>query len=203
MPEHGKTTKTGLLRYQVFAVICLSYILVYFHRLCPAVLALDMQESFQASGTLLGVLGSAYFYPYAAMQLPVGLLVDSWGPRRTVATFFLLAAAGSVLMGLAPNLGIAVLGRLLVGVGVSVTPAPGQIRLPTRIPASRNTTTKAAPPRIGTSGSLRAGRASAGATKGDLMVTASSLACTIRIVMLSFPPRSLAKATSRRVASSG
>ena len=112
----GRTEK---YRYVVCATIFLSYILVYFHRLCPAVIALDMQEAFQASGTLLGVLGSAYFYPYAIMQLPVGLLADSWGPRKTVASFLILASAGSLLMGLSSGLGLAVLGRILVGFGVS------------------------------------------------------------------------------------
>jgi MFS family permease len=78
-----------------------------------------MAEAFGVSGTLLGVLGSAYFYPYALMQLPTGVLSDSWGPRKTVSTFFLLAAFGSVLMGLAPTLTMAMVGRIAVGVGVS------------------------------------------------------------------------------------
>jgi len=106
-------------RYVICGTMFLSYMLVYFHRLCPAVIALDMQEAFKASGTLLGVLGSAYFYPYAVMQMPVGLLADSWGPRKTVASSLVLACAGSILMGLSPNIGLAVLGRILVGFGVS------------------------------------------------------------------------------------
>ena len=110
---------TAKYRYLVCAPIFLSYILVYFHQLCPAVIALDMQEAFQTSGTLLGVLGSAYFYPYAVMQIPVGLLADSWGPRKTVASFLVLACAGSFLMGLSSSLGLAILGRILVGFGVS------------------------------------------------------------------------------------
>ena len=105
--------------YLICAVIFLSYLLVYFHRVCPSVLALEMQAAFGVGGTLLGVLGSAYFYPYGLMQFPVGLLADSWGPRKTVSFFLVLAAAGSVLMGLSPGLGWAVGGRVLVGVGVS------------------------------------------------------------------------------------
>jgi MFS family permease len=92
---------------------------VFFHRLCPAVIALDIQSSFGLSGTLLGVLGSAYFYSYAIMQLPTGLMADSWGPRKTVSVFFVVAGIGSLLMGLAPNLTVAVAGRVLVGLGVS------------------------------------------------------------------------------------
>lgn len=93
--------------------------LVFFHRLCPAVIAMDIQASFGLSGTLLGVLASAYFYAYAFMQLPTGLLADSWGPRKTVSSFFVLAGIGSILMGSAPNLTVAILGRILVGIGVS------------------------------------------------------------------------------------
>jgi sugar phosphate permease len=111
--------RTAKYRYVVCATIFLSYILVYFHRLCPAVIALDMQEAFHASGTLMGLLGSAYFYPYALMQLPVGLLADSWGPRKTVASFLVVACIGSVLMGVSKGLGLAVFGRILVGFGVS------------------------------------------------------------------------------------
>jgi sugar phosphate permease len=92
---------------------------VFFHRLCPAVIALDIQSSFGISGTLLGVLGSAYFYSYAIMQLPTGLMADSWGPRKTVSAFFVLASIGSVLMGVAPSLSVAIIGRILVGLGVS------------------------------------------------------------------------------------
>ena len=111
--------KAKRYRYHICLIIFLSYVLVIFHRLCPAVIALDMQSAFHVSSTLLGVLGSAYFYPYAIMQLPVGLLADSWGPRKTVSAFFLVAAGGSILMGMASTLGLAILGRVMVGVGVS------------------------------------------------------------------------------------
>ncbi len=93
--------------------------LVFFHRLCPAVIALDIQASFDIGGTLLGFFSSAYFYSYAAMQLPTGLMADSWGARKTVALFLVLAGIGSIMMGLAPNLPLAMAGRILVGIGVS------------------------------------------------------------------------------------
>jgi sugar phosphate permease len=106
-------------RYFICLLIFLCYVLVFFHRLCPAVIALDIQVSFGLTGTLLGVLGSAYFYSYAIMQLPTGLMADSWGPRKTVSVFFILAGIGSILMGVAPSLPVAILGRILVGIGVS------------------------------------------------------------------------------------
>ncbi|UCF85979.1 MAG: MFS transporter [Desulfobacteraceae bacterium] len=106
-------------RYVIFSIISSAYVLVYFHRMCPAVIAVDMQEFFKISGSVLGLLSSAYFYPYAVMQLPAGMLVDSWGPRKTVSLFFILAALGSIMMGLAPNMSLAFFGRMLIGIGVS------------------------------------------------------------------------------------
>ena len=118
-PDPAASNPAGRYRYLVCLLIFLCYFLVYFHRVCPAVIALDMQKAFSVGGTLLGLLGSAYFYSYAAMQLPVGLLADSWGARKTVSASFVVAAVGSVLMGTAPGLGLAMAGRVLVGLGVS------------------------------------------------------------------------------------
>jgi sugar phosphate permease len=107
-------------RWLILWVLAFGYILVYFHRLSPAVVAVDMMRDLQAGGTLLGLLSSAYFYPYAVMQLPAGLLADSWGPRRTITLFFGVAAVGSLLLGLAPSISWAIFGRTLVGLGVSM-----------------------------------------------------------------------------------
>jgi len=112
--------KTLRYRWIIFWILACGYILVYFHRLCPAIVAVDMMADFAAGGTLLGILGSAYFYPYAIMQLPAGLLADSWGPRRTITLSFSVAFAGSLLMGLAPSVFWAVAGRTMVGLGVSM-----------------------------------------------------------------------------------
>jgi sugar phosphate permease len=116
--------KTLRYRWLIFWILAFGYILVYFHRVCPAVVAVDMMRDLQTSGTLLGVLSSAYFYPYAVMQLPAGLLSDSWGARRTIAVFFCVAVVGSLLLGLAPTAGGAVVGRALVGLGISMLFVP-------------------------------------------------------------------------------
>jgi MFS family permease len=79
-----------------------------------------MMRDLGAGGPLLGLLGAAYFYPYAVMQLPAGLLSDSWGPRKSITLFFGVASAGSLILGLAGGPAQAILGRTLVGLGVSV-----------------------------------------------------------------------------------
>ncbi len=106
-------------RWLIFWILSLGYLLVFFHRLCPAVVAVDMMRDLHAGGGLIGLLGSAYFYPYAIMQIPAGLLSDSWGPRRTISSFLVIACGGSILLGLAPTTSWAVTGRVLVGLGVS------------------------------------------------------------------------------------
>lgn len=120
-PAHRK-----LLRYRwlIFWVMAVGYIFVYFHRLCPSVVAVDIQKAFHASGVLTGVLASAYFYPYAVMQFPAGLLSDSLGPRVTVTCFLIVAAFGSLAFGLAPSMEVAVGARVLVGLGVSMVFIP-------------------------------------------------------------------------------
>ncbi|MBI5016238.1 MAG: MFS transporter [Deltaproteobacteria bacterium] len=122
--EESSLEKPLRYRWLIFWILALGYVLVYFHRLCPAVVAVDMMRDLRAGGTLLGVLGSAYFYPYAVMQLPAGLLSDSWGPRRTITLFFSVAFVGSLLLGVAPSLPVAVAGRVLVGLGVSMLFVP-------------------------------------------------------------------------------
>lgn len=106
-------------RRLMFWVLAFGYVLVFFHRLCPAVVATDMMADLHAGGTLIGFLSSAYFYPYALMQLPTGLLSDSWGPRKTITLFLAAACIGSILLGLAPSPSWAIVGRVLAGLGVS------------------------------------------------------------------------------------
>jgi len=111
-------------RWLIFLVLATAYCLVYFHRVSLSVVAAELQRDFQASASIIGLLGSLYFYPYALMQIPSGLLSDSVGPRKTVAISLLVATAGSVLFSLAPNIRIAMLARALVGIGVSMVFIP-------------------------------------------------------------------------------
>jgi sugar phosphate permease len=111
-------------RWLIFAVLALAYDLVYFHRFAPSVVGNDLMRDFGTDATQLGLLGSVYFYCYAAMQFPSGLLSDSVGPRKTMAVSLLVAAAGSFLFALAPNFAVAVVARIMVGLGVSMVFIP-------------------------------------------------------------------------------
>ncbi|MBW1713845.1 MAG: MFS transporter, partial [Deltaproteobacteria bacterium] len=125
MPEQDRSaSRPPAYRWLVFGLLAAAYFMVYFHRTSPAVVALDMMSDLKASGALMGLLASAYFYPYALMQVPSGLLSDSWGPRRTITVFFLVAGLASVLFGLVKTPVQATAARVLVGVGVSMLFVP-------------------------------------------------------------------------------
>lgn len=111
-------------RWAIFAILATAYLLVYFHRLSLSVVAANLVKDFNTSASVLGLLGSIYFYCYAIMQLPAGLLSDSVGPRKTVTFFLLIAAFGSVLFGFSPNIETAFAGRIMVGFGVAMVFIP-------------------------------------------------------------------------------
>lgn len=112
--------RASRLRWTSYCLLILTYMLGYFHRMAPAVLSGDLQIAFNTSGTALGVLAASYFYAYTMMQIPAGVLADTWGPRRIVAAGTLVAALGALGFGLAENLWMAGFGRFLVGAGTSL-----------------------------------------------------------------------------------
>jgi sugar phosphate permease len=111
-------------RWFIFGLLSFAYMLVVFHRMSTAVITSDLVETFLISPVSLGVLGSMYFYPYSLMQIPAGMMADSIGPRKLVASSLLIAGGGAILFGLAPTFPVAVFGRFLIGVGLSAVFVP-------------------------------------------------------------------------------
>ncbi|KYH35979.1 putative sulfoacetate transporter SauU [Clostridium tepidiprofundi DSM 19306] len=107
-------------RWAVWGILSLAYIIVFFHRLAVGVVRDDLVGCFNISSTTFANLGATYFYAYMLMQIPSGILADTLGARLTVTIGTMLAGAGSILFGLAPNITSAFIGRLVVGIGVSV-----------------------------------------------------------------------------------
>jgi sugar phosphate permease len=108
------------LRWTAFGLGAMAFVLAFFHRLAPGAIAGELQQAFGTSSASLGLLAATYFYVYFAMQVPSGILADTLGPRKLFTAGALVAGAGSVLFGLAPDFSLAMLGRFLVGLGVSV-----------------------------------------------------------------------------------
>lgn len=108
-------------RTLALGIVIAAYVLSFFQRFAPAGIAPDLVTAFNTTASSLGVLAATYFYVYTVMQVPTGILVDTLGPRRILLLGGFVGGAGSLLFGMAPNLEMALAGRTLIGLGVSVT----------------------------------------------------------------------------------
>lgn len=106
--------------WSIYAILAASYILVFFHRIAPAVVSADLMRAFGTTGAALGSLAAVYYYIYSLMQIPAGILADTLGARISVTLGNVVSGIGSILFGVAATLWEASVGRALVGLGVSV-----------------------------------------------------------------------------------
>ena len=103
----------------VFAPFAAGFFLSYLFRNVNAVIAKDLAAEFSLSPANVGLLTSLYLLSFAAMQVPVGVFLDRYGPRRVVASLLCIAALGALAFALAGSFGELALGRALIGLGVS------------------------------------------------------------------------------------
>lgn len=104
---------------RVFIPFALGYFLSYLFRTVNAVIAPDLVRDIGVDPASLGLLTSAYFLSFAAFQLPLGVLLDRYGARRVEAALLLFASAGAFVFARAETLTGLMLGRALIGLGVS------------------------------------------------------------------------------------
>ncbi len=108
-------------RTAALAVVVGAYVLSFFQRFAPVGIAHDLSLAFNTTASSLGVLAATYFYVYTVMQVPTGILVDTLGPRLILLLGGVVGAAGSLLFALTSSFDLALVGRTLIGLGVSVT----------------------------------------------------------------------------------
>lgn len=104
---------------RLFVPFALGYYLSYLFRVVNAVIAPDLIRDLSLGPAGLGLLTSAYFLTFALFQLPLGVLLDRMGPRRIEGILLLFAGAGALVFALAETATGLVLGRGLIGFGVS------------------------------------------------------------------------------------
>ena len=97
------------------------FLIAFFHRAAPGVITRDLMETFGATGTMIGLLASTYFYAYAGLMIPGGVLIDAYGVRRIVAAGGAVMGAGTIAMAGATSTWALFTGRFLVGAGATVT----------------------------------------------------------------------------------
>ncbi len=122
--DPAKAKKVLIYRWVSLCCLWLVYFFVYFDRVAPAVVAPEMMKEFSLTAADMGLLSAAYFYPYAAMQIPSGILSDFLGPRLAVTIFFIIAGIGTAMFGFAGSYNVAIIGRICMGIGVAVVYIP-------------------------------------------------------------------------------
>ncbi|TAK28741.1 MAG: MFS transporter [Chloroflexota bacterium] len=108
------------VRWPIWGILATGLMLTTLQRVAPGAVADQVMADFGISGAVFGGLASLYFYIYALMQMPSGILADRIGARRIVTAGSLVGAVGSLVFAFAPNLLTAYLGRFLVGLGLSI-----------------------------------------------------------------------------------
>lgn len=104
---------------RVFVIFATGYFLSYLYRTVNAVLAPDLTRDLALSPADLGLLTAAYFMTFALFQVPLGVLLDKYGPRRVESLLLVLAALGAAGFALADTVPMLILARALIGLGVS------------------------------------------------------------------------------------
>ncbi|MCK4869601.1 MAG: MFS transporter [Gammaproteobacteria bacterium] len=116
MQQQQQKTYT-LLPWLMWVMAALFYCYEFFLQVSPSVMVNDLMNAFSVNAVAIGVLASLYFYAYAAMQIPAGVMLDHFGTRRLLTAAVATCALGTLLFGLTPFFFITALGRLLIGLG--------------------------------------------------------------------------------------
>lgn len=102
--------------YIIFLLASSFYLYEFVLQVAPSVMAGPMMRTFNVSAEGFGVISAFYFYAYAPMQLPAGLLFDRYGPRKLMSIALILCAIGSFFFASTESVVTACIGRFLIGI---------------------------------------------------------------------------------------
>lgn len=109
------------LGWAIWGLGAAFYLFAYFQRVSPSVMTDSLMREFGVTAASLGNLSAFYFYPYALLQIPLGLMIDRIGPGRLMIGAAVLSAAGAAVFSTTQSLEMAAFGRFLIGAGSSVS----------------------------------------------------------------------------------
>jgi MFS family permease len=115
-PDQGISRRAALI---AFSLGTLYFGYAFIQRVAPSVMTSELMRDFNVGGAMLGSLSAFYFYAYASIQLPVGMLTDRFGPRKLMSFAAALCAVASVIFATSDSLVMASIGRALVGATVA------------------------------------------------------------------------------------
>ncbi len=110
-------TKVASRAWLVWLLGGLFFLMDYFVRISPSVITNQLMSTFHVSAFALGGLSAVFYYSYLFMQVPVGVLVDKYGPYRLLAISILVCALGSFLFGYTDSITVLYFSRFLIGFG--------------------------------------------------------------------------------------
>lgn len=114
MTESRRRTLYGLF---IVAVLCVAYVVSHFYRGSVGVIGPELMRGMGLSAEALGALGGTYFLVFGLSQIPVGVLLDRFGPRLVLTILLVVAAAGALIFAAAPNATTLTVGRGVMGLG--------------------------------------------------------------------------------------
>ena len=106
-----------LVAWLICGLGAVFYSYEYFLRISPSVMESALRMHFNLSATGFGLLSAFYYYAYVPMQLPVGVLMDRFGPRRLLTVACLICVIGTFMFAHTFAFGVAAAGRFMVGLG--------------------------------------------------------------------------------------
>src|SRR3989338_237610 len=109
-------THTKLRAWLIWGICALFMFYKYGLEVSPSIMTGTLMKAFSLDGVQLGNLAASYFYAYLLLQIPAGLLLDRFGPRRVTSAALFVSSVGCFVFASAPSLMIAMLGRFLTGV---------------------------------------------------------------------------------------
>jgi predicted MFS family arabinose efflux permease len=140
----------------IVTTLATAYMASHFFRASNVTIGLDLMRDLAIGPEALGALTGAFFFGFAAMQIPCGFLFDHFGPRRTVAGMLILATIGGIIFTLAPAWPMLLTGRVLMGCGFGVMLIGSMVVITRWFPPDRFSTVTAMVMSIGLLGNLAA-----------------------------------------------
>lgn len=135
VPKDLVENRSLILR--VFLPFVFGYYIAYLFRTINAVMAAPLATELGLGADDLGLLTSVYFLTFAAAQIPIGILLDRYGPRRVQSVLLVIAAVGSALFAVSDHFLMLLVGRALIGLGVASAMTAGLKALVLWFPGDR------------------------------------------------------------------
>jgi predicted MFS family arabinose efflux permease len=140
----------------IVATLATAYVASHFFRASNVTIGLDLMRDLAIGPEALGALTGAFFFGFAAMQIPCGFFFDHFGPRRTMVGMLVLATTGGIIFTLAPAWPFLLIGRVLMGAGFGAMLIGSMVVISRWFPPDRFSTLTAMVLSIGLIGNLAA-----------------------------------------------